>query len=209
MNEDTSGRINQVLGNVVDVEFSNGSLPPILSALRVSNPSIDDRAGNLVLEVEQHLGESTVRCIAMDSTEGLVRSQEVTEAASRVSVHPPVREWMVASQRRMGAAGGIVMEGRDIGTKVFPDAEVKIFLDAAPEVRGNRRFLQSPASAGQEAAVLDELRARDQRDRTRANSPLVAAPDAVVIDSTYLTLDQVLARAEELIEAKLNARSTQ
>jgi len=138
-----------------------------------------------------------------------LRSQEVTEAASRVSVHPPVREWMVASQRRMGAAGGIVMEGRDIGTKVFPDAEVKIFLDAAPEVRGNRRFLQSPASAGQEAAVLDELRARDQRDRTRANSPLVAAPDAVVIDSTYLTLDQVLARAEELIEAKLNARSAQ
>jgi len=136
-----------------------------------------------------------------------LRSQEVTEAASRVSVHPPVREWMVASQRRMGAAGGIVMEGRDIGTKVFPDAEVKIFLDAAPEVRGNRRFLQSPASAGQEAAVLDELRARDQRDRTRANSPLVAAPDAVVIDSTYLTLDQVLARAEELIEAKLNAHS--
>jgi len=138
-----------------------------------------------------------------------LRSQEVTEAASRVSVHPPVREWMVASQRRMGAAGGIVMEGRDIGTKVFPDAEVKIFLDAAPEVRGSRRFLQSPASAGQEAAVLDELRARDQRDRTRANSPLVAAPDAVVIDSTYLTLDQVLARAEELIEAKLNAHSTQ
>ena len=130
-------------------------------------------------------------------------------AASRVSVHPPVREWMVASQRRMGATGGIVMEGRDIGTKVFPDAEVKIFLDAAPEVRGNRRFLQNPASAGHEAAVLDELRARDQRDRTRANSPLIAAPDAVVIDSTYLTLDQVLARAEELIEAKLNAHSAQ
>lgn len=138
-----------------------------------------------------------------------LRSQEVTEAASRVSIHPPVREWMVASQRRMGAMGGIVMEGRDIGTKVFPDAEVKIFLDAAPEVRGNRRFLQSPASPGHEAAVLDELRARDQRDRTRANSPLIAAPDAVVIDSTYLTLDQVLARAEELIEAKLNAHSAQ
>jgi cytidylate kinase len=132
-----------------------------------------------------------------------LRSQDVTEAASKVSVHPPVREWMVASQRRMGAGGGIVMEGRDIGTKVFPDAEVKIFLDAAPEVRGTRRFLQSPAAAEQESAVLEELRARDQRDRTRANSPLAPAPDAVLIDSTYMTLDQVLARAVELIERKL------
>jgi CMP/dCMP kinase len=134
-----------------------------------------------------------------------LRSQEVTDAASRVSVHPPVREWMVASQRRMGAGGGIVMEGRDIGTKVFPDAEVKIFLDAAPEVRGTRRFLQVPVSAGHEAAVLDELRARDQRDRTRANSPLAPAADAVTIDSTYLTLDQVLARAVELVEEKLSS----
>jgi cytidylate kinase len=136
-----------------------------------------------------------------------LRSQDVTDAASKVSVHPPVREWMVASQRRMGAGGGIVMEGRDIGTKVFPDAEVKIFLDAAPEVRGTRRFLQSPAAAEQESAVVEELRARDQRDRTRANSPLVPAPDAVLIDSTYMTLDQVLARAVELIEAKLGPNS--
>jgi cytidylate kinase len=132
-----------------------------------------------------------------------LRNQDVTEAASKVSVHPPVREWMVASQRKMGAGGGIVMEGRDIGTKVFPDAEVKIFLDAAPEIRGTRRFLQSPAAEAPEASVVAELQARDQRDRTRANSPLVPAADAVLIDSTYLTLDQVLARAIELIDAKL------
>jgi len=138
----------------------------------------------------------------VDITERL-RSQDVTEAASKVSIHPAVREWMVARQREMGVGGGIVMEGRDIGTKVFPDAEVKIFLDAAPEIRGTRRFLQSPASPAQEAAVLAELQARDQRDRTRANSPLAPAPDAVVIDSTYLTLDQVLARAVELIDSKL------
>lgn len=138
-----------------------------------------------------------------DVTERL-RSQEVTDAASKVSVHPPVREWMVDSQRKMGAGGGIVMEGRDIGTKVFPDAEVKIFLDAAPEIRGTRRFLENPASAAQEASVVAELHARDQRDRTRANSPLVPAPDAVLIDSTYLTLDQVLARAVELIDARLS-----
>lgn len=137
-----------------------------------------------------------------DVTERL-RSQDVTAAASKVSVHPPVREWMVANQRKLGAGGGVVMEGRDIGTKVFPDAEVKIFLDAAPEVRGTRRFLQSPASEEHAVAVLAELRARDQRDRERANSPLVAAADAVQIDSTYLTLDQVLARAIELVDKKL------
>ena len=137
-----------------------------------------------------------------DVTERL-RSQEVTDAASKVSVHPAVREWMVTAQRKMGADGGIVMEGRDIGTKVFPDAEVKIFLDAAPEIRGTRRFQQSPAEAAHEASVVAELQARDQRDRTRANSPLAPAADAVLIDSTYLTLDQVLARAVEVIEAKL------
>ncbi len=132
-----------------------------------------------------------------------LRSQDVTDAASKVSVHPNVREWMVAEQRTMGANGGIVMEGRDIGTQVFPEAEVKIFLDAAPEIRGTRRFMQSPASDAPEASVLAELQARDQRDRTRANSPLVPAADAVIIDSTYLTLDQVLARAIELIDVRL------
>jgi cytidylate kinase len=138
-----------------------------------------------------------------DVTECL-RSQEVTDAASKVSVHPAVREWMVAAQQKMGAGGGIVMEGRDIGTKVFPDAEVKIFLDAAPEIRGTRRFQQSPAATTHEASVVAELQARDQRDRTRANSPLVQAADAILIDSTYLTLDQVLARAVEMIDTKLS-----
>ncbi|HEY2392146.1 MAG TPA: (d)CMP kinase [Candidatus Angelobacter sp.] len=141
----------------------------------------------------------------VDVTESL-RNQEVTEAASKVSVHPMVREWMVASQRAMGAGGGIVMEGRDIGTKVFPDAEVKIFLDAAPEIRGTRRFMENPAATAQEASVVAELQARDQRDRTRANSPLAPAADAVLIDSTYLTLDQVLARAMELIDARLEKK---
>lgn len=137
-----------------------------------------------------------------DVTDSL-RNQQVTDAASKVSVHPPVREWMVASQRKMGAGGGVVMEGRDIGTKVFPDAEVKIFLDAAPEVRGTRRFMEKPDAAKQQAAVIADLHARDQRDRTRANSPLVPAPDAVTIDSTHLTLEQVLAQAVDLIDAKL------
>lgn len=132
-----------------------------------------------------------------------IRHQDVTEAASRVSLHPPVRQWMAERQREMGAGGGIVMEGRDIGTQVFPDAEVKIFLDAAPEVRGTRRFLQTPPATAPEASVLAELRARDERDRTRASSPLAPAPDAILIDSTELTLEQVLQRATEIVDEKL------
>ena len=132
-----------------------------------------------------------------------LRQQDVTDAASRVSVHPAVREWMVNSQRQMGRGGGVVMEGRDIGTKVFPHAEVKIFLDAAPEVRGNRRFLQNPGVETKEKSVIEELRARDLRDRTRATSPLVPAPDAVLIDSTSLALEQVVQKAIEIVESKL------
>ena len=135
-----------------------------------------------------------------------IREPDVTAGASRVSVHPGVRSWMVAQQRVLGAAGGVVMEGRDIGTAVFPDAEVKIFLDADPGVRGNRRFQQLPAgspSASNSEAVLQELKERDARDRTRADSPLQPAADAVLIDSTHLSLEQVLERAEAVVQANL------
>ncbi|SEG65041.1 cytidylate kinase [Bryocella elongata] len=130
-----------------------------------------------------------------------VRDTDVTSAASRISVHPRVRAWMVDLQRVMGKQGGVVMEGRDIGTVVFPDAEVKIFLDAAPEVRGGRRYLQvGPSVAAKpEEAIIKELKERDERDRNRAESPLRAAPDAVTLDSTELTLDEVLSRAEAIV----------
>lgn len=132
-----------------------------------------------------------------------IRERDVTEAASRVSVHPRVREWMVAHQRQMGLGGGVVMEGRDIGTKVFPDADLKIFLDADPVVREQRRMEQHKIKGEVAANVAAELRERDHRDRTRAVSPLMAAEDAVVIDSTKLSEDEVLAQVEELARKKL------
>ena len=134
-----------------------------------------------------------------------VRELDVTSAASRVSVHPLLRAWMVEQQRQLGAAGGVVMEGRDIGTVVFPDAEVKIFLDAAPEVRGNRRYLQDGQPQGQvtEEAVIRELKERDDRDRNRTESPLRPAPNAVVLDSTGMTLEEVLAAAEAVVREHL------
>jgi cytidylate kinase len=132
-----------------------------------------------------------------------IRERDVTEAASRVSVHPRVREWMVARQREMGRDGGIVMEGRDIGTRVFPDADLKIFLDADPVVREQRRLDQQKIKGPSAESVAEELRERDRRDRTRATSPLVPAADAVIIDSTHMSEDEVLRRTEELVEKKL------
>ena len=133
-----------------------------------------------------------------------IREPDVTAAASRVSVHPGIRQWMVAMQRLLGASNGIVMEGRDIGTTVFPNAQVKIFLDAAAEVRGQRRYQQNgPGAAQQPESVLEQLRERDRRDRTRAESPLQPAPDAVIIDSTQLSLEEVVARVEEIINQQL------
>lgn len=132
-----------------------------------------------------------------------IRERDVTEAASKVSVHPGVRAWMVEHQRQMGLGGGVVMEGRDIGTKVFPDADLKIFLDADPVVREQRRMQQQNIKGELAASVAAELRERDQRDRTRATSPLVAPPDAVVIDSTAMTEDEVLARLDELVADRL------
>jgi cytidylate kinase len=145
---------------------------------------------------------------------GRIRERDVTEAASKVSVHPLVRQWMVARQREMGAGGGVVMEGRDIGTKVFPDADLKIFLDADPVVREQRRLDQlrnfdqrrSPGASAESMAA--DLRERDRRDRTRAASPLVAAEDAVVIDSTNLSEDDVVERIGRLAEQKLVAKDT-
>jgi len=132
-----------------------------------------------------------------------VRDTDVTAAASRISVHPLLRAWMVDQQRVLGAEGGVVMEGRDIGTVVFPDAEVKIFLDAKPEVRGSRRYKQGgPAqTAVTEEAIIRELTERDARDRSRADSPLRPADDAVILDSTGMTLEEVLTKAEEIVRA--------
>jgi len=137
-----------------------------------------------------------------------VRDLDVTEAASKVSIHPALRAWMVTQQRKLGERGGVVMEGRDIGTAVFPDAEVKIFLDAAPEVRGNRRFRQRGSeheSKVTEESVLKELRERDERDRNRAQSPLRPALDAVILDSTAMTLDEVLTAAEAIVRGHVEA----
>jgi cytidylate kinase len=172
--------------------------------------SLDDEAALLKLAhesriaLEPTLGGNRVLLDRVDVS-ARIRERDVTEAASRVSVHPKVREWMVARQREMGLGGGVVMEGRDIGTKVFPDADLKIFLDADPVIREQRRLDQQRAKGASAEAMAAELRERDLRDRTRAASPLVPAEDAVILDSTHLSEDEVLTRIEALVREKLVA----
>ena len=136
-----------------------------------------------------------------------IREADVTLAASQVSVHPPVRRVMVARQRELGANGGVVMEGRDIGTAVFPNADVKVFLDADPNVRAGRRVLQNGSKSAAEAQrVQAEIAERDARDRSRATSPLVPAEDAVVLDTTHQGIDEVVDAVEKIVKQKLGVR---
>jgi cytidylate kinase len=173
--------------------------------------SFDDEAALLKLAqesritLERAVGGNRVLVNGKDVS-ARIRERDVTEAASRVSVHPKVREWMVARQREMGIGGGVVMEGRDIGTKVFPDADLKIFLDADPVIREQRRLDQQKVKGPSAETMAEELRERDRRDRTRAASPLVAADDAVVLDSTHMSEDEVVQRIEELVEQRLAAQ---
>jgi cytidylate kinase len=181
-----------------------------LKALRLGlalddSKSLEGLASQTTIRLEPGDEHNRVLLDGEDVT-GLLRNQTVTDAASRVSVIPAIRAWMVRLQQQLGEAGGVVMEGRDIGTVVFPQAEVKIFLDAAPEVRGLRRYEQlGPEPAVQPEEVIRELRARDERDRNRADSPLKPAPDAVRLDSTYFTLEEAVQAAEAIVAAKLAA----
>jgi len=173
--------------------------------------SFDDEAALLKMAqqsritLDRSIGGNRVLLNGKDVSE-CIRDRDVSEAASRVSVHPKVREWMVERQREMGIGGGIVMEGRDIGTKVFPAADLKIFLDADPVIREQRRLDQQKVKGASAEAMAAELRERDLRDRTRAVSPLVAAEDAVVLDSTNMSEDEVVNRIEQLVEQRFAGR---
>jgi cytidylate kinase len=134
-----------------------------------------------------------------EDVSGAIRTQTLSQGASRVSAQPRVRAALLELQRASGREGGVVLEGRDIGTVVFPDAEAKFYLTASVEERARRRFEQLRA-AGSEAEigqVQNEVMERDRRDSTRPIAPLRKAPDAVVIDSSVLSIDQVVARIVE------------
>lgn len=152
----------------------------------------------------------------VDSTRVLVDGEDITEsitspqvsqAASVVSAIPAVRRALVARQQQMGSEGGVVMEGRDIGTMVFPDADIKIYLDASSEARSRRRFDEDTARGIAVASIermRSEIEERDLRDKSRDDSPLLQAEDAIYIDSSGLSIEEVVVRILGAVSSKVN-----
>ena len=164
-----------------------------LWALRQNvDPTDMHRMEQLALAAEIELQPGRIRLNGEDVTEA-IRSPEVSSGASKIAVIAGVRRRMVEKQRSIGERASIVMEGRDIGTVVFPDADVKIFLDAQPPERVRRRLLEVRAKGEHvaESTLALEMEERDRRDSTRRDAPLAQAPDAIYLDSTALSIDEV------------------
>jgi cytidylate kinase len=157
------------------------------------NAALRQLCDEIVIEFARNKGEELV-LLNGENVSAEIRSPEISLLTSAVAACPAVRQSMVARQRELGAGGGVVLEGRDIGTVVFPHADVKFFLKASAEVRGQRRFLELQAKgvAVDLARTVAEVEARDAADTNRATSPLRQAADAVVIDTTELDIAQVL-----------------
>jgi cytidylate kinase len=174
-----------------------------LKALRKGVP-LDDESRLEALAKETHIelrapsseheAAGAKNCVFLDGADvtGEIRSADVAQAASYLAAFAKVRKVLVAEQQRAGAGGGVVMEGRDIGTDVFPQAELKIFLDASPETRAERRWKEHREKGDRLtlAEVFDEVIERDKRDRERQVSPLVRAADAVLVDNTAMDIEE-------------------
>jgi cytidylate kinase len=155
--------------------------------------AVERLCSSVDIRLERQEGLQRVLANGQDLT-ALIRTPEMSLLTSRISALKPVREAMMQAQRRMGARGGVVLEGRDIGTVVFPDADLKFFLSASAEERGRRRYLELVAK-GQQVSLADTIQAvaeRDLQDSQRELAPLRMAADAIAIDSSGRTIDEVL-----------------
>ena len=174
-------------------------------ALHDGIPLDDEEAVAALARLADIIVEGGVVSIDGHEITRAVRSPEIDKAAAAVARLPRVREVLVARQRRIGEQRGVVMEGRDIGTVVFPQADVKIYLDASQDERARRRANDPAHTGGQagQAAVAASIEARDKSDTTRTASPLTLAPDATLIDTTEMPIDRVVSRVMELVDGKL------
>ena len=173
--------------------------------------SLDDEAqlADLAARANYEQRDGTVLIDGHDVTRA-IRTPDIDRAATAVARLPRVRAVLVQRQRQLGEQGGVVMEGRDIGTVVFPDADVKVYLDASPEERARRRANDPAHTGGQQgsvAGIQQDLQARDQSDTTRAVAPLAVAPDAIYMDTTGLPIDAVVDRVMEMVRGKLGTQN--
>jgi CMP/dCMP kinase len=166
----------------------------------------EDAIAALADRARIEVGDGAISVDAID-VRTAIRTTEIDAAAAAVARQPRVREVLIAQQRRIGGRGGVVMEGRDIGTVVFPDADVKVYLDASPDERARRRASDPAHAAGKGVAAVQDvasaLAARDRSDSTRSVSPLSVAADAVVIDTTGVPIDQVVERVLALVQQRV------
>jgi len=196
------GTLSQLLAQNLNYHLLDSGALYRLVALSASGKGIDSRAQDEVAAVAATLdvqfdasGDATcVRLEGQDVTTA-IRSEEISRMASVVAAHPLVREALLQRQRDFRRAPGLVADGRDMGTVVFPDAQVKIFLTASAEARAQRRYkqLEQRGERVDMAQLVADIQARDQRDRERTVSPLKPAEDAIILDSTEMSIGQVLA----------------
>jgi CMP/dCMP kinase len=170
-------------------------------AVQDSIPFEDEAAlGDLAERIAVDASDRTVTVDGIDIT-AAIRTPEIDRGASRVARVPRVRTALVEQQRALGAGGGVVMEGRDIGTVVFPNADVKVYLDASAEERARRRLNDAAHQGSRDMEqVATEMAARDRSDRTRSVAPLMAASDAHVIDTTGVAIDEVVGKVLAVVE---------
>ena len=167
-----------------------------------------DLARHLDIQFVPKNGEVNVLLGGMDVSH-LIRTQEVADAASKVAVFPQVRTALLQLQQDFAKNDGLIADGRDMGTVVFPDAQVKLFLDASAEERAKRRYnqLQNKGINGNFAQILAEIKERDLRDRNRAVAPLKPAEDAFLLDSTTLSIDEVIYQALSYIQQRIDIKA--
>jgi len=197
------GTLSRLVANRLGYHLLDSGALYRLTALAAMNAGADLDNPEAVAAVARHLavrfdaaGEDTRILLQEQDVSREIRTEAVSMNASRVAAYPPVREALLQRQRDFRQAPGLVADGRDMGTTVFPDAGVKIFLTASPEARAERRYLQlleKGEKVDMDALVVD-IRERDKRDSERAVSPLKPADDAHLLDSTKLTIEQVLER---------------
>ncbi|CAK9884581.1 MAG: Cytidylate kinase [Candidatus Erwinia impunctatus] len=197
--------------------LDSGAIYRVL-ALAALHHHVDLASEEALVPIATHLdvrfltGPEELRVILEgEDVSAAIRSQEVSNTASKVAVFPRVREALLRRQRAFREAPGLIADGRDMGTVVFPDAPVKIFLDASPEKRAERRMrqLQEGGFSVNFDRLLSEIKERDDRDRQRTVAPLVPASDALVLDSTAMTIEQVIETALHYVCKTLNLPGVQ